>query len=901
MKLCFRIVFVLHVLCCQAQMEFNSKLDSIIDAKIKDQNVYVEKLVQLQTTYKGDSPEFLGKLYHQFTVAYYKKKDYVKALETIQKAIEIKRSATNSNALDIDKSINMRSLCYNKLGNKEKRLEDLYTLANSKTLTKTTLSAFLNLAQIHKANGDYFKAMNYGSKILNTYKKHRNDKYIIKGHLEMLSIYANLNSRDTSLLDEINYHKQELDKRIENLSPRQKNGYYNNLGVIFRIYKKRQEALSLYKKALEDTTENTSEEDINSIYLNIGEMHSQLKQPDEAKAYYQKVLVTTDSINKSAAYNNLGYYHASSIQNEIENHEKAMQLLGINSAFFGKATFIETLRDFQLKRELLFILIDLSQARLKLYEESNNKKELNEALKIVYAIDDLISVMRLDSEAKLSKLFWIKRGVNSYLEAVKICHLLNKPTEAFYFMEKNKSLYLLEQLGSIQLKNKYNIPDQLLEKEKHLNYKLLLAGNKLKATPENKVYQTTFTNTEQDYFKFTDSIKQRFPEYYKSNLKPELITLNAFQNTLKEDHKNAIEYILGEKEGYGLWITEDTTHVFKLKNYKKLIADISFFKEILKPTLSKKEVSNYQTKGYAIFKTLFPWDAAIAQIKNKPLAIIPDGVLYGFPFEALIVAKKPLLKDNYFINLAEVSYLNSASVSQNLQNIKAIKSYSYLGVAPVKFKSKTLIDLSESESIVKETAALFSSNILLKEDATRTAFFNAKKGNAILHINTHAGIDSKTEIPWLALHDSILSLSELYIMNSPHDLVFLDACKTGDGKLQKGEGIESLSRAFFHAGSKSVVASQWNANEKATNAISLSFFNALKKGESKSFALRKAKLDYLKNNELSDTFPYFWASLTLTGNSEALSKASYTSYWVIGIAILLVFIVFFYRKRKRTT
>ncbi len=899
MRLLFKIVFFLNIVFCQAQNDFNKTLDSII--KIKDQGVIIENIEQLKRIYKEDNPIFLGKLNYQLARAYYKHKDYPIALETIQKAITIKNSISDSQFSDIEGSIYLRSHCYRRLGEKDKQLEDLYMLANSKSITTNTLSVYLQLAQIHKGNGDYFKALEYSDKIINTYKTHGSDKYLIKGHLEALIIFATMETDDESFISKIEHHKQALEKRMDDLKSGQKNIYYNSLGLILRAYKKREEALILYKKALENTTENTPEYIINSNYLNIGEMYSQLKEPEKAKEYYQKIIATTDSINTSAAYNNLGYYHANSIQNEIDSHQKAMKLLGINNASFGKPAFIEMLRDFQFKGELLFILIDLSQARIKLYKENSNKDELQKALKLLYTIDDLISVMRLDSATKLSKLFWIGRGVNSYLEAVKVCHLLSKPNEAFYFMEKNKSLYLLEQLGRIQLKNQYEIPSELLEREVNVNYKLLLAKNKLKAIPEDKSYQTEFTNAEQSYVKFIDSLKERFPGYYKSNLKPKLITLYEFQSTLKSSNKNAIEYILGENEGYGLWITEETTHLFKLKDYKKFIADISFFKKSLKPTLSKKEVSMYQTRGYSVFKTLFPWENAIRQIKTKPLTIIPDGALYGVPLEALIVAKQPVLRENYLINLAEISYLNSASVSQSLYRSKSKKSDSYFGVAPVKFRSKALVDLNESETIIKEIAALFPSNILLKENATRAGFFNTKIGKAILHINTHAGIDNKTKIPWLALHDSIVSLSELYIMNSPHDLVFLDACKTGDGKLQKGEGIESLSRAFFHAGTKSVIASKWNANEKATNTISLSFFKALKEGKSKSSALRKAKLDYLKNNELSDTFPYFWASLTLTGNSEPLYEVSYTLYWLISTAVLLIIILFIYRKRKRNS
>jgi CHAT domain-containing protein len=375
--------------------------------------------------------------------------------------------------------------------------------------------------------------------------------------------------------------------------------------------------------------------------------------------------------------------------------------------------------------------------------------------------------------------------------------------------------------------------------------------------------------------------------------------LNEFQDFLKENNTQAIEYIFGEKEGYGLWIRGDNTQFFKLEEYSKLLVNIHFLKKKMKPSLSKEEVSQYQKIGFEVFNSLFPSQKNVEQLKENRLSIIPDGVLYNFNFETLIVDKKPTLKDNFLINITEVSYLNSASVSQNLYGQKTVNSYSYLGIAPVEFNSETLIDLKNSEKITKEVASLFSSDLQLKGKATKSAFLKPSKEHAILHINTHAGIDYKTKSPWLALHDTLISLEEVYALNRSYDLVFLDACKTGDGKLQKGEGIESLSRAFFHSGTKSVIASQWNANEKATNAISLSFFKELKKGSTKSSALRKAKLTYLRNSELSNSLPYFWGSLTLTGNSDALPEVSHNLYyWIIIVGILFI-VVALYNKRRR--
>jgi CHAT domain-containing protein len=897
MKLFCSIILFLSLTFCQAQNDFRKKLDSVL--QIKDNTIRASKLETLKKEFPEKDDENLGLLYHELGRTYNKILLYSKAIENTEKAVEIRESGKGINYVLLDESLYRLHTMYSSVGNEEKRIKTLLRIVQGTYNSKYDPYAYRNIAQYYWVKGDYFKALDYFDKVIESYPKYERESLLRIAHLWSIGVFAEMRSIDTIYTQKIKYHKDEFERIIEGADLNQQREFYSNLGVIYRSFGNQNQGLLSYKKALEKTSEGTPKSIINNTLVNIGEMYSQLKEVKKAKEYYNKVLETTDSINISAVYNNWGYYHAESVEEEIDYHQRAIQLLGFKSDFSENTSFIKKIKKSEYKPELLSALIDLSQAWIKLYNQDKNTAHLQESLKTFYAIDDLISVMRLDSSAKLSKLFWIERGVNSYLEAVKVCYLLNKLKEAFYFMEKNKSLYLLEKLEEIQVKNQYKIPNKFLDREANLGYEKFLANNKLKKNPENKLLQNAFDKASRKHFKFTDSLKSIFPEYYESNLKPQLTSLNDFQDFLREKDTQAIEYILGENEGYGLWIDEDEIKLFKLQEYSKLLDKIDLLKQMLKPSLSKNEVSQYQKIGFEVLNSLFPLENKIDRLKGNKLAIIPDGALYNFNFEVLIVDQDPILKNNFLINIAEVSYLNSASVSQNLYDKKTVSSHSYLGIAPVEFDSETLIDLKNSEKITKQIASLFSSELLVKESATKDAFLKSSKENVILHINTHAGIDNKTKTPWLALHDTLISLQEIYTSNRSHHLVFLDACKTGDGKLQKGEGIESLSRAFFHSGAKSVIASQWNANEKATNAISLSFFKELQKGSTKSFALRKAKLDYLNSNELSNTFPYFWASLTLTGNSDDLPTVSYRVYYWICIASILFIVIFLYNRKRR--
>ncbi len=108
------------------------------------------------------------------------------------------------------------------------------------------------------------------------------------------------------------------------------------------------------------------------------------------------------------------------------------------------------------------------------------------------------------------------------------------------------------------------------------------------------------------------------------------------------------------------------------------------------------------------------------------------------------------------------------------------------------------------------------------------------------------------------------------------DLVVLSACQTAAGTVEKGEGISGLSRAFFCAGAKSVLASLWDINDRSTQKFMTYFYRNLVKGRSKEESLRLAKTRMLKTRF---RHPYYWAAFILMGESGDSITRSPLSLW----------------------
>jgi CHAT domain-containing protein len=113
-------------------------------------------------------------------------------------------------------------------------------------------------------------------------------------------------------------------------------------------------------------------------------------------------------------------------------------------------------------------------------------------------------------------------------------------------------------------------------------------------------------------------------------------------------------------------------------------------------------------------------------------------------------------------------------------------------------------------------------------------------------------------------------------------LVVLSACRTGDGRMVTGEGVQSLARAFTAGGTDAVVAGWWNVNDETAAKLMEGFYARLMARQRQAEpivnaaqALRQSKLAWLNDPGVPylHKLPYYWAALTYQGNPTPLPAA----------------------------
>jgi CHAT domain-containing protein len=193
--------------------------------------------------------------------------------------------------------------------------------------------------------------------------------------------------------------------------------------------------------------------------------------------------------------------------------------------------------------------------------------------------------------------------------------------------------------------------------------------------------------------------------------------------------------------------------------------------------------------------------------------------------------------------------------------------------------------------------------------ATKARFLQDLNRYPILHLATHAvsSVDNAAGsfIAFYPQKDSpiedCLFLEELYGLDmNKTKLVVISACETGQGELVSNEGVISLARAFAYAGCASSISSLWKADDQATSFILRRFYVYLEKGDKKSTALRRAKLDYLASGTVNKS-PAYWSHLVLIGDTAPLYPRGIHSWWwallLIPVAGWSLWII---RKRKKS-
>ena len=136
------------------------------------------------------------------------------------------------------------------------------------------------------------------------------------------------------------------------------------------------------------------------------------------------------------------------------------------------------------------------------------------------------------------------------------------------------------------------------------------------------------------------------------------------------------------------------------------------------------------------------------------------------------------------------------------------------------------------------------------------------------------------------VNDGLLTMGEVLELKLNADWVVLSACNTASGDGTGAEAISGLGRAFFFAGTRAILVSNWPVESTSTTALTTNLFRlqADNSSLSRADALQQAMLNLIDGPGYVDTesktayfsyaHPIFWAPFTIVGEGGRTSPKS---------------------------
>ncbi|MEG4518135.1 CHAT domain-containing protein [Microcoleus sp. AT9b-C5] len=771
----------------------------------------------------------------------------------------------------------------------------------------------------------------------------------------------------------LNYYKQALSWN-QTVADRPKQAVIlNNIGAVYYALGEKQQAIDYYNQVLSLIREmgDRPEASINLSNIsnlpansdtslgdrtaeattlnNIGLAYNDLGEKQKAKEYFNQALplfrAVGDRAKEATTLTNIGlvYSDLGEKQTALDYYKQALDLrqkagdrrgealtlnnTGTTYSELGKQQEAEEY--FNQALPLFRAVGDRPGEALTLYNIANIKGDRGNLIAALTDIETSIKIIEnlrtkiTNHELRISYFATVQDYYQFYIDLLMQLHKTQPNSgydiKALEASERSRARSLLEILQEANADIRQGVPPELLQQERNLQQQLdALETRRIETlsrpnhTPAEKVEldqkRQTLLGQYQD---IQAQIRSTSPRY-ATLTQPQPLTLAQIQQKILDENTILLQYSLGKDRSY-LWaVTKTSITSYELPKQ----VDIEKAARNFRNAVTNPRYRNIPDRVAEANNTLSQiiLQPVAAQLAQKRLLIVGDGILNYLPFAALSLPEtpgknrnSPLIVDHEIVLLPSASTLGilrqnyndrqpptrtlamladpvfspederfkNPSTATNLQAIESVNLGLSRSSRDNNIQLSRLKFTRQEAQIIQALVPANSSTESLDFAASRAAATSQNLSQyKIIHFATHGLANSTNpELSGIILSlvdekgnplNGFLRLTDIFNLKLAADLVVLSACQTGMGPIVQGEGMVGLTRGFMYAGAQRVVVSLWSVDDEGTATLMSSFYQAmLQKGLTPAAALRAAQLEMLKQEEWRS--PYYWAAFTLQG------------------------------------
>ena len=824
------------------------------------------------------------------------------------------------------------AICFSSMGDIEKAISYYEkaerTISSLESGDKELYEILLmNMSDFYKENNNITEAERFNQKSfeINPNSKHAFKKWSAKGMIcaarkDFPGSIANLNKAI------------EIGERDLGGSFIQKGYIYFNLGIVYLEMEDFDQSLTNYltaKDMIEKRIGTSGDiyswclKDIGLVYLRKKERESNLesfvvqrkKNIETSLNYFQKAIIAiTPGFNSNDMFTN-----------------------PIPENSIDKIRLLDALKN---KAEALYLLAQLEDKR----NPESCLKQMEASLLTFDLAIKTIHLIRNSFQNQASKLYLSENEHPVYSEGLEVAiHLYEKTNNKVYFekgfefSERSRSANFQSMLRELQAKEFSGLPDSLIRKETELKGEIsafedFIFREKGSPAPDEKkinLWKDKVFMLTKNYQEMIKLVEQEYPRYYQYKYADPIVSVETVQKSLG-GREAFIEYFINESQNNSpneLYTFVLTDHEYKIihKPINLAFNDtvdqfLKFIKNGIVLSTRKADFISFTKNASYLFRQLI--EPVTAHMQNFRLVIVPDDKLSYIPFDAFLSSEADTTRMDfrsldYLVRHHAISYTYSATLlyyyfQNNMIFSNKIGAFApdYNNMSSANDKdTEQFLPLPGAEIEVAGITGIIPGDRYSGSKATKSSFIaNAEKYD-ILHLAMHTILNDTLPLyskmvfsPGVSGNEArTLNTYEIYNLKLRSGMVVLSGCNTGSGKLQKGEGVMSLARAFLYAGCPSIIMTLWNVEDASSSSMMIDFYSNIKNGYSKDEALRRAKVGYISQADPMKSHPYFWLGYVSIGKQTPLfkSKEGYFAGLIIFVFLAIVLEKRYFKRRNR--
>ncbi|UCF64644.1 MAG: CHAT domain-containing protein [bacterium] len=772
-----------------------------------------------------------------------------------------------------------------------------------------------NMGIIYLSLGDYAQARTYYQEAL---KIHRELGYR-EGEAYQLGRLAEMHFYQGEYATAIETYQQALAIHAEIGHVHGEAGWLEALGGVYLAVGDYQRSIETLELALEKHRSIGNRPGEANTLTKIGNHYLKAAENSRARDRFEKALNIYNDIGEKwgqcVNHSNLAYLYSldDDAENAVSTWQKAWIMAGELGEIRLEAWIQLQLGDFYRMQEEqersakkyeqgLAILEELNDPELRwqlYFGQGQLWDSRGDEERAYYSYRAAINTIEeIRGKARISEL---KAGVvhnrfDAYESMIMLLLRMDRPEEAFQYLERSRSRNLLDMLGNGKIKAQDSRTHPQIEKEQQLRAQMtqLFRQITLEAEKEHPKqrgaaldsYRKTLRQIQNEYQRLLLDLKVRNPEY-AAMVSVEPVNFSDIKNLLPEETV-VLEYLVTENNTFIFVISSEGLKVLvSPEGRDKIRGRVTLFLGTAVRHVDREKLSEqyWVAPLQGLYDILIEPVEKDGYLKNKnQLIIVPQGLLHYFPFQALISesrSEEGIVVPHFLIEDYMITTLPSASMLRYCREKNTHRKESCLLMAP----RVSHLPMSEKEVITIAQLYGTGAEYFLNETATESRVKQQGQSYNILHFattahfNGHNPLFSRLVLAESDVDDGNLEVHEIFGLDLQAYLVGLSACQTAVGSgytetIPRGDDLISLTRAFIYAGTPSVVASLWEVADPSTALLMERFYEHLKihnKGEALAMTQREmiaGKYGNRQSGEHDYTHPYHWAPFVLVGDWE---------------------------------